>query len=515
LHLIENCIYGIDIQTIAVQISKLRFFISLVSEQITNTDPKQNYGIIPLPNLETKFVAANTLIGLEKAFTDKLDLGYTDIRKLKDQLWEIRSKHFSARNANEKRDLRAKDEKLRNKIETLLVELTAKPDTDKIERLEKEIVNLLNLKESYHGENLVDIVEPSFTQGVLFEHQARKEQLTIRIDKNKEERKRVDKLIKEKKKEIEKEKSKTANSGFEKEAIQLAKWDPYDQNCSSHFFDSEWMFDINEGFDIVLGNPPYVQLQKNNGKLSKLFENSHYKTFERTGDIYSLFYEKGWQLLKERGMLCFITSNKWLRAGYGERTRKFFIENTNPLQLIDFAGQKVFDATVDTNILLFSKDKNRQQTLSCIIQENMLNNLSEYFRQNAIKSQFTDGKSWIVLSGIEQRIKRKVEIKGIALKDWNLDIYRGILTGYNEAFIIDGQKRKELISEDPKSVEIIRPILRGRDIKCYGFEFAGLYLINTFPALKIDIEQYPAIKKHLLEYFGLIGSTKFSLISAT
>ena len=109
-----------------------------------------------------------------------------------------------------------------------------------------------------------------------------------------------------------------------------------------------------EGFDIVIGNPPYIQLQNNNGELAKLYKEGNFSTFASTGDIYCLFYECGWRLLKENGHLCYITSNKWMRAGYGEKTREFFANKTNPMLLIDFAGVKIFEsATVDTNILLF------------------------------------------------------------------------------------------------------------------------------------------------------------------
>jgi type II restriction/modification system DNA methylase subunit YeeA len=115
--------------------------------------------------------------------------------------------------------------------------------------------------------------------------------------------------------------------------------------------------------------------------------------------------------------------------------------------------------------------------------------------------------SWVVLSPIEQRIKAKVEAVGIPLRDWDINIYRGILTGCNEAFIIDGKKKNELITADPKSEEIIRPILRGRDIKKYGYEFADLWLINTHNGIKekgikpIDINDYPAVKEHLNKYY--------------
>lgn len=190
-----------------------------------------------------------------------------------------------------------------------------------------------------------------------------------------------------------------------------------------------------------------------------------------------------------------------MRAAYGESLRKFFVEKTNPLLLIDFSGNQIFDtATVDTNILMFAKQKNEFKTEACIIKEKLLNNLSVFVRQNAQKCEFSISESWVILSPIEQSIKRKIEEAGTPLKDWDINIYRGILTGYNEAFIIDGKKKDELIAEDPKSAEIIRPLLRGRDIKRYSYEFADLYIITTFPSLKIDIELFPAIKQHLLSF---------------
>jgi hypothetical protein len=309
LHLIENCIYGVDIQSIAVQISKLRFFISLICEQTPNKDAADNFGIKPLPNLETKFVAANTLIGLSKKkegdFTADL-FEDPQIEVTKKSLLEIRHLHFSADTAKKKKEYRNKDKELREKLANLL----------------------------------------------------------------------------------------EANNDFSPEdAKQLALWNPYDQNASSPFFDMEWMFGLKEGFDIVIGNPPYFSLTTDseqadaNGK--KIKHNclygikkgqkwiSTFQSFDSSGDIYCLFYERGWQLIKPQGHLCYITSNKWMRAGYGENTRKFFSENTNPEQLIDFAGVKVFEsATVDTNILMFSKDKNRQQTQACIVKKEGIKDLT-------------------------------------------------------------------------------------------------------------------------------------------
>ena len=294
------------------------------------------------------------------------------------------------------------------------------------------------------------------------------------------------------------------------DAEQLAEWNPYDQNAVADFFDPEWMFGVSDGFDIVIGNPPYIQLQNDGGKLAKLYADCNYKTFARTGDIYCLFYERGHQLLKSNGHLCYITSNKWMRAGYGEKTRDFFAKNTNPMLLIDFAGVKIFEsATVDTNILLFAKAANEHKTWCAVTNKqnkDSVKNLSVFVQQSGAVCEFANSDSWVILSPIEQSIKRKIEAVGTPLKDWDINIYRGVLTGYNEAFIISTEKRKEILancqSEDERkrTAELIRPILRGRDIKRYGYNWAGLYLIATFPSRHYDIEQYPAVKEYLLSF---------------
>ncbi|WP_082504629.1 MULTISPECIES: TaqI-like C-terminal specificity domain-containing protein [unclassified Chryseobacterium] len=126
--------------------------------------------------------------------------------------------------------------------------------------------------------------------------------------------------------------------------------------------------------------------------------------------------------------------------------------------------------------------------------------MSDYFRQTSVKTIFSSSHSWVILGEVEQRIKAKIEAVGTPLKEWDINIYRGILTGYNEAFIIDRKKKDELIAKDPKSVEIIRPLLRGRDIKRYSFDFADLYILTTFPSLNVDIDSFPAVKEHLLSF---------------
>ncbi|MEG2172542.1 MAG: Eco57I restriction-modification methylase domain-containing protein, partial [Desulfovibrionaceae bacterium] len=146
------------------------------------------------------------------------------------------------------------------------------------------------------------------------------------------------------------------------------------------------------GFDIVIGNPPYIQLQTMSAEAKKL--KSFYQSFSSMGDIYCLFYELGCKLLTPHGVLAFITSNSWMRAGYGEALRKFFAANTNPLRLIDFAGHKVFDsATVDVNIMILEKGKNTGQTGACTIKENCSTNLSDYIERNSTASRFETGDS--------------------------------------------------------------------------------------------------------------------------
>ena len=443
LAIIENCIYGSDIQSIAAQITKLRFFISLICN-CEKDATKPNFGIPTLPNLETKFVAANSLIAKKKQESHNL-FENPEIEPTKKELTEIRHEHFSAKTAYRKSTLREKDKQLREKLAKLLEQ---------------------------------------------------------------------------------------DNDFAPEDAKQLAAWNPYDQNAVAEFFDPAWMFGVNDGFDIVIGNPPYIQLQNNGGELAQLYAPCNYKTYARTGDIYCLFYERGYQLLKPNGHLCYITSNKWMRAGYGEKTREFFANNTNPMLLIDFAGVKIFEsATVDTNILLFAKAANEHKTLCAVTNKqnkDSVKNLSVFVQQSGSVCEFSNSDSWVILSPIEQSIKRKIEAVGTPLKDWDIQINYGIKTGFNDAFIINTEKRDEILSncqtedERTRTAELIRPILRGRDIKRYGYNWANLWLINTHNGIRgklerVHIEDYPAIKAHLDQYWDKIskradkGDTPYNL----
>ncbi len=408
LYLIQNSIFGVDIQSVACQIAKLRFFISLAIEQEPDRNA-ENFGIKPLPNLETRFIAANTLIGLKGERT----LTSQKAQNLERELSDNRERHFHATTRQQKRTCKQKDTELRSELAIELKSIGMPAD----------------------------------------------------------------------------------------DAQKIAKWDPYDQNATAGWFDAEWMFGVSEGFDVVIGNPPYIQLQKEGGRLGNLYQDKGFDTFARTGDIYCLFYEKANQLLKNNGYVCFITSNKWMRAGYGKKLRDYFIAHTQPVQLLDM-GPDVFDATVDTNILLFQNAvSDVPDTFSGVSIradfDKQTDDISQYLTDNGATMEMpAKGEPWAILSSAELNLKRKIEDIGILLKDWDINIYRGIVTGCNEAFIIDETKRKELITQDPKSAEIIKPLLRGRDIERYHTKQAGLYLLATGYDLDIP-RDYPAIFNHL------------------
>lgn len=252
----------------------------------------------------------------------------------------------------------------------------------------------------------------------------------------------------------------------------------------------------NGGFDIIVGNPPYVQLQVL-GQMSEVYSKCGFASYNKSADLYCLFYEQGTKLLKNHGFLGFIASNKWLKAKYGENLREFFISSTNPLLLIDFAGVKVFaDAVVDPQILILRKEPYAKQTQICACKE-ITSDLENYVKQNSSFKEFSNS-AWTFESNATAGILAKIDTF-TPLKSLPIEIYRGILTGFNDAFYIDENTKNHLIAKDSKSAELIKPLLRGRDIKAWNSSFE-LYMIATLPALKLDIENYPAIKNHLLSF---------------
>ena len=259
----------------------------------------------------------------------------------------------------------------------------------------------------------------------------------------------------------------------------------------------------NRGFDIVIGNPPYVRQESI--KEIKPYLEQNYRVYTGVADLYCYFYELGYNLLKDNGYLGFITSNKWFRTKYGEKLREFLLNYTEFYNIVDYNGTKVFEgATVDSNILIFKKNKVKNSIFSLQIADTIP---VEYKQEKLSKESF------IFINQNEDFIKEKIERIGKPLKEWDISMNYGIKTGLNEAFIIDKETRDKLLEEDYKNSEIIKPLLRGKDIEKYNILFADKYLIyipwhfpntdnpKSFIENEKDFEnQYSSVYKYLLKY---------------
>lgn len=413
LYLIENSIFGVDIQPIACQIAKLRFFISLLVDQ------KSEKLIRPLPNLETRIVAANTLIPVEKAKEHQFLLGADQVNALREELRRVRHAHFNARTPEAKQRYRERDEAVRAKL-----------------AVELEHIGMPNT--------------------------------TARL---------------------------------------LASWNPYDQNNHASFFDPEWMFSLSPseftGFDVVIGNPPYVRQEKI--KEQKPAFKKLYDCFSGAADLYVYFYERGIQLLNEGGIFSFITSNKWMRSGYGEKLRVYLKSQTRVRRLIDFGDAEIFDAIAYPCIALLEKGvappDNAFKALRWEQEKWNIEDLTRHLSGDMFPMSQSDlaSDSWRLESKTKIELLERVRQAGVPLGDHAKGrLYRGILTGLNEAFVVSREVRDELIDAHPSSAEILKPFLRGRDVKRWRVEYEDLFII--FTRRGIDIKQYPAIQRYLKQF---------------
>lgn len=350
LYLIENCIYGVDIQPIATQISKLRFFISLVVDQKANSNA-DNFGIRPLPNLETRFVTANTLIGIGKPDAQLSLFDTKEINELKTELKHVRHKLFSARTKDTKLKYRQKDKDLRNAIAA-------------------------ELKKIGWQDNSAD---------------------------------------------------------------KLASWDPYDQNATSKFFDPEWMFDIKDGFDVVIGNPPYVFTRdvEFDGDFKKYIEEEYFSKMTRVNkskanqsgkiNLFAVFIIKGLFVSNKNGYLCYIIPNNILRTTTYDIIRRYVLENSHVEQIVDL-GSGVFDNVTASTIVLGLSNKKTTSNTKVITE---IKNLGEYefetktFDQN----QFLKNTSYsfnIFMDNISQKVTTAILNESNKLGDFCLEIIPGI-----------------------------------------------------------------------------------------
>ena len=500
-----------DIQPIAVQIAKLRFFIALVVDQ--PIDPAQsNYGILPLPNLETKIVAANTLLGLRRG---QLMLGSNEVRSLERQLQQVRHDYFTARRYADKKDLRARDRKLCRQLAAALA---------------------------------------------------------------------------------------TSGECTPADAQRLADWNPYDTNREASFFDPGWMFGLavgrqrpsavtlrgnltaiinqtvgqmelgdapisdgtDNGFDLVLGNPPYVRqeelknvnVQDSAGRPRPLKEvlKEQYECFTGTADLYVYFIERSLQLLRTGGVLSFITSNKYFRAAYGERLRTYLFYSTRPHALLDFGDAPgLFTAIAYPCILVtqktravekgklpkpedFQSETRFRQLISDEAAETSIRvfpwsagppirDFPAIFEEESfmIEQRELKPSGWKFQSDAFRSVRRRMELGSTALGKFAGElVINGVKSGGKDAFVLSAKERHALVAIEPQAKRIVRRLLKGRDIKRWRVtdeERWFLYVPWHFPlnddstitraSKKAEAEfkaKYPATYAHLERFKDMLSA---------
>ncbi|ULQ55852.1 Eco57I restriction-modification methylase domain-containing protein [Flavihumibacter rivuli] len=461
--IIENCLFGVDINSNSVKICRLRLWIELLK----NAYYKNATELETLPNIDINIKCGNSLVS---RFAIDADLK----QALKKSKWTIDSYRIAVdtyRNAESKEQKREMEQLIADIKSDFRSEISLNdPKVKKLRKLSGDLYQMTN-------------------QGELFE-MSKKE----KADWNK----KVQQLSEETKKlETEIEEIK-ANKIFENAF--------------------EWRFEFPEvlnddgdfvGFDMVIGNPPYLSLSKLKEQ-SEYFSKANYVTYSKGADIFCLFYELGGNVLKPLGFLTYITSNSWLRAIYGELLKKYFIEKLQPIALINIEDVQIFEeATVESNIITLQKSVNSKpfQVVNLSKDYSIGDSLNDYFNKNSFEFIPPSTSEWFIGNQSVGSLKSKIENGARLLKDFNVRINFGLKTGFNEAFIINEIKKNELIEADEKNAEIIKPIIRGRDLKKYSYVFENIYLINSHNGIKsiglkrIETEtEYPTIYEHLKSY---------------
>lgn len=473
--IIENSIYGVDIDFDAVEIAKLRFWLSLTVDEDTPS---------PLPNLDFKIMQGNSLVETINGFSPIPSDIYDKQEKQMTTLFDTKAPSLL-------------DKKIFDKLTVKIHDFYNDSTGDKKQSDKDEIKTLIR-----------EIIE-GYLKSESKEYDAREKDLHL--------------FASNKKQLVNTMASKLENISIAKTV--LAELLSNNFQTKELFLYKLFFGEVLKegGFDVVIGNPPYIRQEKIKELKPKL-QIEGYKSFNGTADIYVYFFEQGYRLLKNGGVLSFITSNKYARAKYGKEFRDFVLKNTNILEYIDFNGVKVFEsATVDTSILSFRKSASvvrpelvegscgsissprTESTFTyCDITAEYKKgeNLTTFCDKNGFDYVQNDLSidSFSFANPKELKIKKKIEKIGTPLKEWDIKINYGIKTGFNEAFIIDTAKRDELIAKDAKSAEIIKPMLRGRDIKAYTYDWADLWIIVVRHGFNKELYHYPAISEHLFQY---------------
>lgn len=468
--IIQQNIYGVDLENGAVEIARLRFWLALVVDEAI---PQ------PLPNLDYKIMQGNSL--LERF--ENVDLSHVASNNLKV--------------VEPEKDLFGNIKESQLKITYTKTEIVAE--------IQKRMKNFFNLENSELKEQYRNEINELVHEHIAFNFDLRKNQIERWIAELENGNSQTDKQNKKLAEYIKQ----LADLKVSYEKLKELE----NRNDKPFFLWKLFFADVfsQGGFDIVIGNPPYIQLQRMTNDVD-ILEGVKYKTFARTGDIYCLFYEQGNNLLKPKGTLSYITSNKWMNAAYGKNFRKYLLQETNPTLLIDFSKAVIFPAAVVfVNILQFKKEKNKNALTGVRAQSDFQigkTPLHEYVLQNEVTLTDLDEDNWAVEEKQDFEITNRIDEVGTPLKKWDVQFFAGIKTAMNPAFHIDAKTKLELINEDKRSAEIIKPLLRGKDIKRWAYHYQNLYLINShngvrekeIPRINVE-ENYPAIYNHLLKYY--------------
>ena len=471
LYLIQNCIYGVDIQPIAITIAKLRFFISLIVEQEAHVDPGDNYGIRPLPNLETKFVAANTLIRLKQEL--QLFLHVDNIDPLLEELQALQATHFSLNTPEGKQDHIKQWETCHNRLTEAL---TAQLEDWRRKQQNRITKMVAQLPQEWARQQL--------QRRLQSEYETEEEKLVAETDR-------------------------------------FIQWKPYDQNSVAGFFEAKYMFGVTEGFDIAISNPPYIRHEKIR-YLKPALQEQFDSFFTSTADISVYFYKRAAELLREGGILTYISTNKFMRSGYGKNLRQFLTTDMSLQILLDFGSVAVFEAAVNTCIILIQRGL---PVANHIFYAGTLRgvsgefNIRKVFQEQAFPMQIVHlaPESWTLTSLETTALLNKLQNTGVPFGRYvHRNIHRGIVTGCERAFVVDAVTRENLIYRDSKSTEVIKPWIRGGDILKWKSTGKGEFVIaiasstdKTWPwsnaeseaeAERIFAKIYPAIYRHLNEY---------------